>query len=379
MIAVRSNTMYPVSSAPVENGTVLIGDDGKILCVGKDVPIPAGAEVYEADTVMPGIIDAHTHLAMCDFQHAVELNDTTEPVAPQRSIIDGLDTAALPFRLTRAAGFTSCCVLPGSLNLIGGQGAVIKLDGRQNPRDSVFGPVQMKMALGENPRRFYGARGRSPMTRMGNAAMLREAMRSFYAYYTRKGTESALPFDAGAEAMCGVFDGTTVVHVHAHRADDILTAIRILEPYGIRFSIDHCTEGYKIGEILAAKDIPCIAGELIMGPTKQEVWQTTPKNPRYLEQAGVQTIALTTDGDTFTCRLPLEAGVAMRYGFSEEMAFKSVTLSAARILGVDDRVGSLEPGKDADIALFNGFPFENDTRCEGVFIDGRFFPSDEPY
>ena len=179
--------------------------------------------------------------------------------------------------------------------------------------------------------------------------------------------------------MLPAFSGEAVIHVHCHRMDDILTAIRILEPYGVKFSIDHVTEGHLVSDILAEKNVNCIVGPIACGPQKQETWHCTPACAAVLEKAGVENIALTVDGDTHVCALPIDVGICMAFGFSKEAAFRSVTASAAKILGVIDRVGTLEAGKDADIAVFNGFPFENKTLCRGVFVDGIFYNAEEAY
>ena len=381
MIAVRAGRVCPVASEPVENGVVLI-ENGKILAVGQSLPVPPDARVYSFPgcTVTPGLIDAHTHLGQFGIQDLPEGNDMQSPVCPQMHVTDGVDPHARAFARTRSAGFTSVCLLPGSANIIGGTGAVVKLKDAAELRDMVYGPAQIKMALGENPRRSYGLdRGRAPMTRMGNAAILREAMRAAHEYDEAARRGAPLGYDARWEAMRPAFSGEARIHVHCHRRDDILTAIRILEPYGVRFSIDHATEGHFVSDILAEKQIPCIVGPISCGPQKNETWNCTPRCAAILERAGVQPLALTIDGDLQVCYLPIDVGFCIANGLSERAAFRAVTSGAAQILGVGERTGALAPGMDADLAVFSGYPFACDTLCRGVFIDGEYYESTEVY
>lgn len=381
MKAILTKKLYTMAGAPLEGGMILI-EDGKITAVGKDLPIPAGAEVLDFSTceVTPGFIDAHTHIAGFGIQTTGDGNDFANPICPQMRLEDGVDATHFSFARTRLGGFTSICQLPGSGNLMGGCGYVQKLTDGADLRKKIYGPVQVKMALGENPRRCYGQdKGRGPMTRMGNAAMLREALREAYEYYTAQRDGEPKPYDDRWEALIPLFAGEAVAHVHCHRGDDILTAIRLLEPYGVKFSIDHCTEGHLVRDILAEKKISCVVGPIGCGPQKQETWHCTPACAALLEEAGVEDICLTIDGDCHVCALPLDAGTCMAYGLSEEAALASLTRSPAKVLGIADRVGTIEVGKDADIAVFDGFPLSNYTLCKGVFIDGTYYEAKEAY
>lgn len=379
--AIKADKIYTMAGEMLADGVILI-ENGKIIAVGTDISVPEGTRVFSFDgcTVTPGFIDAHTHLDGFGIKGGSDSNDMTDPVCPHMDILDGTDPMSESFARTRLGGFTSCCLLPGSANIIGGLGAVVKLSGGADIYSAVYGPRQLKMALGENPRRSYGERkGRAPMSRMGNADMLRGAMRSAYEYYldTKAGKEPA--YDKRWNAMLGVFSGETVIHVHCHRMDDILTAVRILEPYGVRYAIDHVTEGHLVADILAEKQVQCIVGPITCGPQKQETWNCTPACAAVLEKAGVKDICLTVDGDWQVCALPMDVGICMAYGLSEQSALRAVTVCPAKVLGISDRVGTIEVGKDADIAVFNGFPFDNRTLCRGVFIDGKYFESQEAY
>lgn len=381
MIAIRAKRICPVTQPPIDGGTVLV-ENGKIAAVGRDLPLPPGTQLrdFPDAVVTPGLIEAHAHLGQFGIQDLPEGNDLSSPVCPQMRILDGVNPRARAFARTRSAGFTTVCLLPGSANIIGGTGAVVKLRNALSADELAYGPPQLKMALGENPRRTYGEdRGRSPMTRMGNAAVLREALRAASAYARAAERGEKVPFDARWEAMRPAFSGEARIHVHCHRMDDILTAVRLLEPYGVRFSIDHATEGHLVAETLAKKGVPCIVGPIACGPQKNETWNCTPRCAALLERAGVRDLAITSDGDLQVCYLPIDVGICMAYGLTEETAFRALTIGAAKILGVDGRTGSLEVGKDADLAVFDGFPFSNATLCRGVFIDGVFYESTEVY
>lgn len=378
MKAVRVGVIYPITQRPIQNGTILI-DQGKIIAVGKRISIPSDAEIidYSAYTATPGLIDAHTHIGgFGSFGEKLNLNeDLEEPVVPQKSIFEHFQTSCRGIAATRNCGFTSVCILPGSASVVSGLGGIIKLDGKSDIHESIYGPVQIKMALGENPCYAFGhKRKKMPVTRSGNAFLMRETMKRAFVYYEKKKEGQAIKVDPGLEAMAAAFDGNAVIHVHCHREDDILTAIRILEQYPIRFSIDHVTEGQLISSVLAEKNINCIVGPLTgSGPQRQETWEFTTRLPALLEQAGVKNIALTQDDDVYVGQVALDAGMAMSYGFSEDAAFRSLTIIPAQILGIDQRVGSLEAGKDADIAFFDGFPFSNFTMCKAAMINGVFF------
>lgn len=381
MKAILTKKLYTMAGDPLEQGMILI-EDGKIAAVGQELTVPAGAEVIDlsAYEVTPGFIDAHAHMADFGIQTTADGNDFADPICPQMRLADGIDPTHFSFARTRLGGFTSCCQLPGSGNLMGGTGFVAKLSDGANLQKKIFGPPQIKMALGENPRRCHGQdKGRSPMTRMGNASLMREALREAYEYYNAKKSGEPKAFDGRWEALIPLFEGEAVAHVHCHRSDDILTAIRLLEPYGVKFSIDHCTGGHLVRDVLAEKQVSCIVGPIGCGPQKQETWECTPACAALLEEAGVKDICLTIDGDCHVCALPLDAGTCMAYGFSEEAALASLTRSPARVLGIADRVGTVEAGKDADLAVFDGFPLSNYTLCKGVFIDGAYYESKEAY
>lgn len=380
MLAITGGKVMTITQGTFEKGTVLV-EGGRIAAVGRDISIPAGTEVIDASgkVVLPGLIDAHSHLAVFGEPStwaAADGNEVTNPVTPQLRGIDSLNPNDPAIADVVAAGVTAVYTGPGSANIIGGTGMVIKLRGKTAEEMVLPGTEGMKMALGENPKRVYGeGKKQMPATRMGNAAVLREALTQARNYLKKqeraKNDGKDLPdYDLKLEALGLVLRREMKARIHAHRADDIMTAIRIAEEFGLDFVIEHATEGYLIADILAEKGVCCTVGPLLMSRGKMELERVTLKNVGLLAKAGVK-VAIQVDTTSNTKWLPLHAGLAVREGMSEEEAFRAVTINPAEILGVDHRLGSLEVGKDADIAIFDGHPFCTTTKAEMVFIDGR--------
>ena len=276
----------------------------------------------------------------------------------------------------RQAGFTTVYTQPGSGNIIGGQGIAMKLRGHTAEEMVIPGTEAMKFALGENPKRFHGLdQKRMPWTRMGTAALLRETLFNAKKYSDRLKEAETDPSKAPEpnfklEALVNVVCGKQRVRIHCHRADDIMTAIRIGKEYGLDFTLEHATEGYKIADVIADNHVDCIVGPLLLPPVKQEVWDLKLENPALLTDAGVK-VCLTADTGSETAWLPMQAGLLLRRGMSEEDIFKGLTIYPAEVLNLDHRIGSLEPGKDADIAIFDGHPLSNMTLCRMTMIDGQ--------
>jgi imidazolonepropionase-like amidohydrolase len=370
-----------ITRGVIENGVILI-KDGKILEVGDSAAIPAEARVIDAQgmTVTPGLVDAHSHLAIFGEPYMDATEDGNEMTNPNTADLRGLDSlnpADPGIAKVRAAGFTALYTGPGSANIIGGTGMAIKLRGRTAEEMFLPGTEGMKMALGENPKRVYGEKHQLPTTRMGNAAVLRNALVAAANYMEKveKGAQDKdkkPDRDLKLEALVKVLRREMKARIHCHRADDIMTAIRVAEEFNLDFSIEHATEGYKIADILAAKHVTCIVGPLLMEPYKHELWDVRLSTPAVLVKAGV-TVCLNEDTSSATRYLPMHVGLAMREGLPEEYAFKTVTINPANFLGLGARMGSLEPGKDADIAIFDGHPFSNFTRCRLTMIDGLIY------
>lgn len=384
MIAITGGRVYTGTAGFIPAGTVLI-DGGRIAAVGKGIPVPEEAKVYRADGkyVMPGLIDAHSHLGLFgepSVPATADGNEITDPITPHIRGIDSINPGDPAFPEVLAAGVTTVYTGPGSANIVGGTGVAIKLRGRTADEMVIPGSEGMKMALGENPKRVYGeTKKQAPSTRMGNAALLRNALVHAANYLQNleraqeeptDGKRPKLPDrDLKWEALGKVLKREWKARIHAHRADDILTAIRIAEEFGLDYVIEHATEGYKIADLLAAKGVRCTVGPLLMTRSKMELEHVTLKNPGILAKAGVK-LAIQVDGASSTKWLALHAGLAVREGMPEEEALRAITSNAAEILGLSARIGSLEAGKDADVAVFSGHPFETLSVCELVLIDG---------
>lgn len=378
-IAITGGKVYTVTNGVIENGTVIV-ENGKITAVGVDLSVPNDAKVIDATGkwVTPGLIDAHSHIGLWgepNVPMVMDFNEMTSPITAEVRGMDSINPQDPAFKLVREHGVTSVYTGPGSANIIGGTGVAIKLRGRTVEEMMYEGTEGMKMALGENPKRVYGTNKKAPMTRMGNAAELRKALVKAQNYVEKieqaKKEDKPLPERNLQLEMIGkVLSGELRARIHAHRADDIITAIRVAEEFGLRYSIEHCTEGYKVADILAEKEVTAIVGPLLMGPSKQELWEVKMETPALLTEAGVN-VCIQTDVAGGTRWLPVHVGLAIRHGLKEEDAFKAVTINPAKFLGIDDKVGSLEVGKDADIVVWDGHPFCNFTSCEVTMIDGK--------
>lgn len=379
MLAIINATIYPVDKEVIKKGTVLV-DNGKIVEVGPNVSVPEDAQVIDAGgkMVFPGFIDAHSHLGLSESSIGFEGNDVNEamdPVTPNMRAIDGFNPLDITVKEARENGVTACAAGPGSANVVGGTFMAIKTFGTRVDDMIIKEPVAMKVAFGENPKRVYSGKGKIPSTRMGTAAVLREILAKTVRY--SKQIEAAgddptkLPqYDAKLEAMLPVIRREIPIKAHAHRADDIFTAIRIAKEFNIKITLDHCTEGALIADTLAKEGVPAIVGPSFGHRTKFELTNKSFITPGILAKAGVK-VAITTDSPvTPLDSLRLMAGMAVAAGMDESEALRAITLNAAEIIGIEDRVGSITPGKDADIAIFEGHPFEISSKPWMVLING---------
>ncbi|MGI6358903.1 MAG: amidohydrolase [Bacillota bacterium] len=379
-LAVKNGLLYTITHGIIAGGTVLM-EDGKIVAVGTDVAIPEDSQVIDAagQAVTPGLIDAHAHIGLFgepSVPATADGNEKTGPVQSSLFGIDSLNPADPAFPQVLAAGVTTVYTGPGSSNIIGGTGMVIKTTGRTVGEMVIPGSEGMKMALGENPKRNYRAMNRIPATRMGNAAVLRQALVDAQNYQQKldrakeEGKPHSVDRNLGLEQLCKVLRREMKARIHCHRADDIITAIRIAEEFNLDFVLEHATEGYKVADILAAKQVPCVVGPLLMGPSKHELWEVRLDTPAVLAKAGVK-VAIQMDTSSGTKWLPMVTGLAVRAGMEEEAALRAITINPAEILGLADRLGSIEVGKDADLAIFDGHPLCNFTTCQTVIVGGQ--------
>ena len=367
----------------IPDGVIHI-QNGKITAIGsRDEVEVALSEKEELITVkngiiMPGIIEAHCHMGITEEKKGMEgddCNETVEPVTPYLRAIDAINTMDAAFDDAVAAGITAAMIGPGSSNVVGGQFALLKTKGRRVDDLIVKAPAAMKVAFGENPKVNYSGQNKSPATRMAIAAMLRRELTDASEYLERKEQAKtkgeAFQKDFNMECWIPVLKREIPLKAHVHRVDDIFTAIRIAKEFNLRMTLDHCSEGHLIAQEVAEAGFPAIVGPDLTTRNKIEVQNMDFKTAGILNRAGVMT-AITTDHPVSQIQyLPLCAGLAVKAGLPMEEGFKAITLYPAVICGVQDRIGSLAVGMDADIAIFDGNPMEVFTRTLYTIIDGK--------
>lgn len=374
----------------IEHGAVHV-ENGKIVWVGtmgqwqKRYRAEGGEPVLDAagGWVLPGIIEAHCHMGITEEKKGMEgddCNETVDPVTPWLRAIDAINSMDAAFDDAVRAGITAAMIGPGSSNVVGGQFALVKTRGRRIDDIIVKAPAAMKVAFGENPKVNYSGQGKSPSTRMAIAGMLRRELFEAKEYLERKkqAQEQGEYFqeDFTKECWIPVLRREIPLKAHVHRVDDIFTAIRIAREFDLCMTLDHCSEGHLIAQELAAEGYPAIVGPDLTSRNKIEVQNVAFKTAGVLARAGVL-VAVTTDHPVSQIQsLPLCAGLAVKAGLPMEQGLRAITVNAARICGVADRMGTLEPGKDADVAVFSGNPMEVFTRTLYTVIDGRVMYED---
>ena len=362
MLLIQNGHIKTMAGPEIQNGSILIGDDGKIIAVGEGITAPEGCAVLDAQgrLVTPGLVEAHCHIGLHNEAvgwEGMDYNEGVDPITPQMRAIDSIYPMDEAFEHARKGGVTTCCTGPGSANVLGGTFVAIKTAGKRVDDMIVKDPIAMKCAFGENPKRFYGQQAKkAPKTRMGTAALLRETLFKAKNYMEEKDGGKEPKFDMKLEAMLPLMRGQIPLKAHAHRSDDIFTAIRIAKEFGLGLTLDHCTDGACIAGELAGEGYPAFVGPSLGSKTKIEVNQKGFDTPGILHKAGLK-VSIITDAPVIPQQyLAMCAGQAVRAGLPMEEGWKAITINPAESIGIADRVGSLEPGKDGDVVIWNADP-----------------------
>lgn len=375
MLLIKNATILTMESNPFK-GCLLI-ENGKIKEMAEEIDIACETIAAEGRIVTPGLIDAHCHVGMwedgMDFEGA-DGNEMTEPVTPHLRAIDAINPMDRAFEDAYQAGVTTISTGPGSSNVIGGQFAVIKTFGNRIDDMIVKAPSAIKCAFGENPKKVYGEQHKAPLTRMATAALLRQALIEAKEYLKNKEAEDEdkhPDFDMQHEALIPLFKKEIPLKAHTHRADDIFTAIRIAKEFDLKITLDHCTEGHLIVDYLKQEGLPAIVGPSLSERSKVELRSLTFETPGILNKAGIKIAIMTDHGVIPIQYLSLCAALAAKAGMDKEEALKAITLYPAEILEIEDRVGSLKVGKDADIVIWDRHPLDMESRVLTTIINGK--------
>ena len=380
VIFIKNGTVNTITNGIVQEDILI--ENGKIIEIGNNIVAPLDAEIIDAQGkfIYPGFIDAHTHLGLWEdavgFEGA-DGNEETDPITPHLNPIDGINPMDRTFRDAVEGGVTSVCTTPGSANVMGGQCIAIKTHGRRIDKMVIKNPVASKIAFGENPKSCYGRDEKMPQTRMAIAALLRENLKKAEEYleeielYMEHEDHDKPEYDIRMESLIPVLKGEIPFKVHAHRADDMFTAIRIAKEFDLKLTLDHCTEGHLIVEELVEEGYPVIVGPSLSERSKVELRNLTFDTAGILSNAGLE-VSLTTDHSVIPIQyLPICAGIAVKHGMKNDKALEAITINPARTLGIEDRVGSIEVGKDADIVIWDGNPLEIQSHVLFTIIDGK--------
>ena len=364
MLLIKNAYIKTMAGADIPRGCLLLDDTGKIAAVGECLPTPENATVIDAQgrLVTPGCVDAHCHIGLDNEAmgwEGMDYNEMIDPITPQMRAIDSINPLDESLPNALRGGVTAACTGPGSANVVGGTFAAIKLHGKRVDNMIIKEPVAMKCAFGENPKRCYGQAGKkAPMTRMGTAALLRELLMKTKRYMEDKENDKHPAFNMKLEAMIPVLKKEIPLKAHAHRADDIFTSIRIAREFDVDITLDHCTDGALIADELAKEGLWAFVGPSLGSKTKIELAHKSFTTPAVLHNAGVK-VCIITDAPVIPLQyLPMCAGLAVSSGLDAEEAWKAITIHPAEAIGIGDRVGSLEPGKDADVVIWTADPLQ---------------------
>ena len=378
MLLIRNARLFTMEGDGCIDGGDVLMDGGKVVATGTNLSAP-GSKVIDAHGAYatPGFVDPHTHIGLWadgERDDTGDGNEETDPVTPHLRALDAVNPVDPCFAEACRAGVTSVAAGPGSANVLGGQFLAMKTHGKSLKTMLIKEPLAMKAAFGENPKHVYGSNGKRPGTRMGTAAVLREAFYEAREYMEKRAGKDAdkrPAFNLKNEALAMVLRRELLLKMHAHRADDILTAIRLVKEFDLRASVEHCTEGHLIADELREAGVGVILGPLLCDRSKPELKNLTMKAPAILHRAGVKFALMTDHGVIPEQYLPVEAGLCVREGLPEMEALRAITINAAEVIGLADRIGSLAPGKDADLVLFDGHPLETRTHASLVLVNGE--------
>ena len=378
MLLIKNGYIKPMVGQDIPNGCVLIDDNGKIAQVAAQIDAPEGAQVIDAQgrLVTPGCVDAHCHIGLDNEAMGWEgkdYNEMADPVTPHMRAIDSINPMDEAFDLAIAGGVTTACTGPGSANVLGGTFVAIKLVGKRVDNMILKNPLAMKCAFGENPKRCYGQAGKkSPITRMAVAALLRETLFKAQRYLQDKEEGKNPGFDMKLEAMLPVLRREIPLKAHAHRADDIFTAIRVAKEFNVNITLDHCTDGSLIADELAKEGLCAFVGPSLGSKSKIELKNKSFTTPAELHKAGVP-VSIITDAPVIPLQyLPMCAGMAANAGLDMEEAWRAITINPAKATGLADRVGSLEAGKDGDVVIWGADPLRTvGAESWTTIVDGK--------
>ncbi len=378
MLCVKNGNVHDAIHEEAYRADILV-EDGRIKAIGEHLETEEGVQIVEAEGlhVYPGFVEAHGHIGLDGYgigYEGMDYNELNDIVSPQLRGIDGVKPMDAAFPKAAAAGVTCVCVGPGSANVLGGTFVTIKTVGRRVEDMVVRDNVAMKCAFGENPKRVY--REKKDSSRMSTAALLRETLFKTREYLEKKEAAGDDPtkkpaFDMKLEALIPVIKGEIPLKAHAHAAEDIFTALRIAREFGVKITLEHVTEGHLIVEELAKENVPLAVGPTLTSASKYELRNKSWTTPGVLAAAGCQ-VSIITDSPVIPQEyLPLCAGLAVQAGMDPFAALQAITINPARHAGIADRVGSIEVGKDADLVITDGCPFEVSTKVRHVFIEGK--------
>lgn len=378
MLCIKNGMVHDAIHEEAYQADILV-EGGKIAAIGENLAVGAQDTVVDADgfSVYPGFVEAHGHIGLDGYgigYEGMDYNELNDIISPQMRGIDGVKPMDAAFPKAAAAGVTCVCVGPGSANVLGGTFTTIKTVGRRVDDMVVRDGVAMKCAFGENPKRVY--RDKKDSSRMTTAALMRETLFKAKEYMQKKEAahddSSKMPaFDIKLEALIPVLKCEIPLKAHAHASEDIFTALRIAKEFDLKITLEHVTEGHLIVEELAKENVPLAVGPTLTSASKFELRNKSWTTPGLLAKAGCQ-VSIITDSPVIPQEyLPLCAGLAVQAGMEPFAALQAITINAAKHAGIADRVGSLEVGKDADLVITDGCPFEVSTNVKHVFIEGK--------